>query len=186
MKNEKFNFISFPRSGSHFFNNVIRFYLGGQEQYQKYIRHDHDEFLKESIEGALYLYRDIKDTVFSYLVASYSIQDVEIKNYEIYKDWILSCNERIKDHHKFYLDRSLLIIKFEDLIKSDLNQYWPLIFDFFKIPYNEEGVRLSISENTKQKLAVNINSDYMNKRMLLPVYSENRNRFKAFYNKSIS
>jgi hypothetical protein len=176
-----YNFISFPRSGSHFFNNVLRTYLGGQKGYAQHVRHDHDEHLTVKIIGAVHLYRGIEDTLYSYLVAEHFLQDREGIDFEEYREWLIACNGRIVKHRGHYIENSSLNIFFEDLKSRPLETYWPQVFEFFKVPLDMERLRKAVEENTKDRLADKIGSMYMNKKMLTPLYEENRIAFKKYY-----
>jgi len=178
---EAYNFISFPRSGSHYLNNVLRTYLGGQKQYTKYISHDHDEFLRVKEKGSLYLKRDKLNTAYSYLMATYDLQNKEVINFKEYEPWVLGCLLRISEHRKFYLSHSSKIVEYDLLISSSAEELWPSILFFFGLDFVQSKMEEAINQNSKERLAEKIDSPYMNKKMLSKSYQSNRVLFTEYF-----
>jgi len=174
MNETKCLFISFPRSGSHFVNNVLRTY--GIDS-----KHGHDIDLIAKPKGIFYLYRNPVDVIFSYHSAEFGQIGENSSNFR--EDFVLDFSQRLSNHRKFYFQHSDLKISFESLLKNE--NLWNQILDYYNVGIDKKVLQWAIEENCKEKLAQKINRQYMNKNMLTNEYNENRLKFKQIFGETI-
>jgi len=185
------NFVSFPRSGSHFIKYVFQDYLGGyldDSVISSYIAHDHDIYLQKKYVDTLYVYRNKLDVVYSWYMAE-NFNEVE----NFIKEDILNYYGLVSEHQNYYKYNSKLIYDYESLTQG-INENWINIFNFFGITDPDANklesvlsnatktnyVTRSLSQNNPYNV-YDIQNKYMNEFMLSQKYKDMRIEFHEIF-----
>lgn len=187
--------ISYPRSGSNWFNSVMELYFNrprlriSPSSFLSDIKrrkdfmwfHDHDIFsdLKLSHNNVAYLYRNPSDVIYSLIIAEkkqINKNTIDRQIYLLYK------------HYKKYIFNSKAIIRYENL-KGDeyLNEFSKFIkfFGVSDIDFNllKKCIKIVKKEDLINK---NKNNVYFTKYLISEEYKNNKNKFKEQFGEYIN
>lgn len=192
--------ISYPRSGSNWFNAVMELYFNrprlrrgpssflpdGNNRKDYMWFHDHDIFskLKLNHNNIAYLYRNPSDVIYSLLVAEKKHINKNSINIQI---------NLLSKHYKKYLltNTPKTIIRYEYLKgKNYLKEFYKFIRFFGYKTINEQKLNNHLKIVTKSNLIEkNKNNDYFTKKLESEKYSNNRiifkNEFENYINKEL-
>jgi len=189
-------FISFPRTGSHWFRVFMELYTGMPSLVQSFtIRqpesfwsyHRHDKDLKEinGVKNVIYLYRDPINTIYSQIsYENESIEDSLEKYIEMYSNHLIKWIFNNKAEN-------IVFLTYEGLKSDYMNQIKNVLL-FLQLVYGDnksfliDEYRISnCYNNVKKKTIKQLTGESQNVINLKPEYENNRDLFKLKYSEYI-
>jgi len=176
-----FNYIAYPRSGSHFIHQVLSLYTGYHVPTNLY-KPDHDRDLKKRIKGCFYIWRNPVKVLYSLWAAEFCYENKSIDFSNLNDKWLLNEINKIKKHFEFYWENAGIVIRYKDLMD---NKAWKDILEFFKLDFNEEKIIDCSSKITPVISTDNYPGPWMNSFMFSDEYKEGRKHFEKQYEEDI-
>lgn len=179
-----YDYVAYPRSGSHFFHQVLSMYMG--HSHLLLYKPEHDRDTQKQIKGCFYVWRDPLKVLYSLFAAEFCNENRKIDFNLLTTDWLDFEINRIKTHFDFYSKNAGLVVRYEDLIN---NLVWEETLKYFNLDYDEAKildcaskitVKASIEWSPSRKFAIT-KRKWMNNFMLTDEYKKGREIFLKKY-----
>ncbi len=169
--------VAYPRSGSHFFHQVLADYTDSPSFGGLYdATHDRELLIKG--KNYFYLWRNPVDVIFSLFSAEFCNDNRAIDFSLLTEEWLDNETDSIKKHFEFYWEHAGIVVRYNDLISD---KAWAEILEFFGLEYDEQRI-LECSEKITLDVSIKwLPSNWMTDFMATDEYRQGRAAFKEKY-----